>query len=1849
MSSAHGSDNNNTNGNQPKKVTASSRSEIKAVGNQDLKQLVRKAVAMPAAAVRAAMTTPTTAVAAARVGYDVISRLLSLLESGVAIDQAALKLTKTAIDTAGITDNGTLLAFNKALNHITVLNDVLTRIVSFHRTYQDSIASIDAPAKTLSTTKSSPGSVLDSTLVVFGKNYFDTIASVDVSSKSLSTTKTSQGYVDDSTLVTFGKVNPDVIAVSESFSFILSFGRSYTEIISSDDFLSRQFSKVRADTAAFVDTPVKLISKQNSDNFNTEETSVRGIGKARADTLSLGELRSLNFEKISQEILNSNDDSTLLFTKKIQDFIYAIESNVLSYTADTYNNTETQLSTISDNLSRVISFVRLFQDTATLSEQVGKSVTTTKADTYSATEDLSTYVSKPKNEPLVVNQQLTRVVSFNRLFTETNTAVDTLTRIISFRRNYTDIGLSVDAPAKTLSKAPFVDSSQVADVLTKTMLFPRGATDTASSSDSFSRLVSFSRAFNSGSNAVDTADIISTIKQYNRAFTEYAPASDVLSRNWTALRPQSEAMQAADVFGKVVNYQRTTNELLNAAEIFLRVATYNRAYSDTAAVAETFTKTMLFARIPADQATAQQTLSRYFSKVLSEVLRISDSYYFSTIYEPPAYPPADTQSITDSVRKLVSFIRNYADTAAVSQTDTIQYTKVAGANNFNIWSDFNDLLVSYELCQYYADYRIEYLTLTETSAKTLYKRVGPFTYYYDATWTDFNELSLGLDTDQELAQEFWRQAYSSDHELILTTDIFTKVVNYSRTQADTYNATDAAGRTLSRNVGDNIANVFNDFAELYYSNEFTSTEGGAGAQVLLTNTYPTYSVSIVTAGAGYTIGKVYTINTSLGGQCTFTVNGINGSGGITSVNNITGTPNGTLLRTDNSYLTDVAQLRLGGATDQEILQYNITTYLYYGVTETVDVGPKANEAKRNVVGQDLLFTLKPTTRGDSATYVETSSKQITKVAVDFYPQGFWNDYNELTFGSLTFDQDLTQSFIKSKPTSASAADVSSRATLGGIKVNTETLNFADLPLLLIKPNKADISNVVEVRSLTVQKSAGEMQPNTWQDYNEFLFSGLNGVDYGARFDLVLLPETFAKNFTKTLYFDSYIWRDYNELTFATVTDQDITFTWGDRQYTEISRVADDARRLIGKNNSEIIQVPETFSKEISIFGGDGRNASFFRDWLGIFPIGEHSPTGEPILDEELTLTFAPGSKTDFSLAADSRTKLITKAPIRRAPAFWYDFAELSFATEYDQELVQFSDNIRPETFEVTDLLVKLWTINRTFTDSITVTDSALLSVNGGPSFTLLYGTNDHAYSASALGKLIGVSAGEVPSYYSTWQDYTEVQLALELAQYYYRGTDSTVDIGKITDVKTNQFTKQGGRVQNIVTWFDDDLYFDRDLKQLFDQDYVTEMMRMVDLPLITYGKNQSEILNVPDPMVRNIDKNGIGDTTVAVAQNIVAPLYIQNFSDYDENIRFGNYPDYKIDKATVSDTRGNYFTKQGGFSPVFTWNDSFEVTRSVYDNTLLTYGNYAPSNNTFAQTIFDKYLDHIVYEELEEQIRTPYRTENMDAVDVFAKTVNYVRSYADTYSASSDPSKQLGKPASDTSSTTQTNTTYFNKVAAPKIADIWDDYVELHPFNDMVQNYPDYRVEFLTTVDVRTKSFTKAPSDIARASESLLFVKGKNPSHQVVLPELLGKSYAKPLGDQSELRYTDYNEILSFDPRLLEFGQFRNYKFDTARANDGRSNTYTKVGGAYRTHIWTDFEELTTPFNELTQYWPDYVTEYMTAGTDVTISLNKKVSENQRAIDAGVARLFKANIGYAENSPLYFAEDYESSTVSSTF
>lgn len=1775
MSNAKGSDKSNKISSTPNKVTATSRSEAKSASSQNLRQTVQKAVAMPAAAVRAAMASARTGAAAARVAYDVLSRLLTLVESGVVIDAKTLQLTKSAIDTVGITDDVSIVNLGKFHAQIVTLNDVLTRIVSYYRTYNDTAVSQDQPAKTISKAP-----------------FADT------------------ANYSDSRVFTIGKNFSEVLQTADNFGKVVSYVRNYQDIVQTADVKSFVVNKPKSDVISLADTFPKLISKPRADTFGLSDSDV------------------LTFGKNVTEILQSNDTNTLLFTKRISDFLLVADQFLGESGVLVVSDSEVDLSAISDSLSRVVAFVRFFQDTAR------------------STDTLSRVTQKPRQDTLTVNQQLTRVVSFNRAFNDTDTAVDVLTRVVNFRRTFAEPITSPDATAKSITKAPFVDNVSYGD--SNSLQYGKPKANLIAAADSFNRLVSFSRSFNSGANTVDTADIIATVKQFNRAFSEVPNIVENFSKVVTYIRQATpETQVATDNFTKLVSFVRTRSEIQQAADNFVKVVSFIRSFTETTTASETFSLTMLFARSFSETSRAtDQITARVFSKVLSDVIRVSESLYFSAIIEPSAFPPADTQSISDSIRKIVSFVRNYADTAKAQDTDVITYNKVAGANVFNVWSDFNELQGTYELCQYYPDYRVEYLKLNETFAKNYSKRIGPFTYYTDATWTDFNELSLGADIDQEVAQEFWRQAYSLDHDLVTFTETFRKTVSYVRTYNDTVGSADTTGRFFSRTVGDVRSRVFDDFAELFYTGETYANIRGYGATISVSQSAGVYSAIVVNGGFGFTAGHSFRVQLDSARSCTFTVATVNGSGTILTISGLSVST--TPVR--SSVLSDFLDFVYPILDDSESTNNYTISFTDTG-TIVASVGPESL-SRHSVLGQELLFTLRDRADGDKVSYTDTAARTFNKVAVDPYPQGFWNDYNELSFGGPSYlDQTLVQSFVKFKPTSVTILDVASLATLGFTKTNSETVNLLEVKTITLRKSAVDtVGAGNETLVKNISKTAGDFQVNTWTDLQEFIFSGLMGIDYGTRYDIVRVPDAIAKTYSKPyIYSNRYVWRDFNDLTFATTDDQDQLFDWGVTDYSDITRTMDDARRTIQPNKSEQINLLEGIGKEVSINGGDGRLASSFRDFLGINPIGEHSPTGEPIMDEELTLTFVPGRKTDFVRSTDSAPKTFTKYPVIRVAPYWSDFAELTLGTTYDQELLQYQPTTRPETIKTADLFAKIWSASRTFNDTVTVTDSMLLSKNGGPLFTLLYGTNDISRASESLARFVGLSAGNVSSYYSTWQDYPELEVSLELAQYYYRGTDSTVDIGKITDQKTNLFTKQGGRTQSIMDYFfNEEIFYDRDLRLQFAQDYVTEIIRTIDTPLFAYGKNSVEFVRLTETMPRVITKPYVGDTIVPVDRNIWNPLYIQNVSNYEEDIRFGNYPDTKVDSITLPENQINYATKDLGFGPVNTWNDYLETARSVYDLTLLTYGFYGVSNNTFAQTIFNRYLDEIVDEEHYELIRSPYRTEIIAATDAFTRTISYNRNYAENLNAVSQPSLQYSTTKVETVGVAFNSNRQFGKTAGQNVWQVWDDYVELHPFNELAQNYPDYRVEYLRSVDVSTRQFTKAPADIARPTDSIAFVKGKNPSDLPRATDLPQKGYSKILGDQSDFAWVDSNEILSFDPRLLTFGAYTEFKRDKVRTLDSDTVQYNKTAGSYRAHVWDDFMEVER-FTELTQYWPDYVTELILPSEQVSFNLTKRISDTFEANSSGVARLYPPN-GYATNTPIvYFADDYEDSIVSSTF
>lgn len=1784
MSNAKGSgkDNKLT---QPAKVVAQTRSEANAVSSQDLRQRAQRAVAMPAAAVRAAMASAAKgAVPAVRVAYDVLSRLLSFVETGHAVDRALLKTIKGALDTAMAGDALTQKTISKALNDIALMNEVVTRVISYNRTYTEAPQAADQPAKTLTKApRVDTARASDSRTVVLGKNYSDTLTFAD------------------------------------SFTKIVTFRRNPVEALTSLDIKAFAVSKPRADIARSTDA------------------KATNLGKPKADTINLAELKRLNLGKVINDISRASDSDRITFTKRINDFVSAVHQANVDYA---FTNSEVNLTQISDTLTRLISFVRLFTDVAR------------------PTDTLRSVVSKPRTERIVSADRVTRVVSFNKVFTDTERTADLLRRVVSYNRTRVETARAADAPAKQITKAPFVDTGRAIDASRRT--FSKRRTEIASAADTFSKVTQFSRAFSSTVATAQSIDVFSAVRQYRRSFFDTARGADQFRKVSTYRRLPTEVLRATETFAKVFFRPRNFADVSRATDAFIKVVSYNRTRVDIARAADTFAKTM-FRPIAVNSAVSSDFITaKFIAKRLRDLAGASDIFVITGNTRPGTFPPADQMKLRDIFKKLVSFIRTFNDTVTLAETKSKYVTTTVGTR-YSVWTDFNELIVDNDTTQTLRSYRTEWINSTDQVGKFYNKVANKLQTYYTNAYpiTDYNELSLArgssvssTDPDFTTTTQFdqdqfftYTDSYTADSERAIISDVVTRVIQSVRIFTDTAGANEVVGRTLQRTVGDVRSRIFDDVADLFYVNEYYSTVGGVGATVLVTNNYPVFGITITNVGVGYTVGQVFTLTTSSGNTVRFNVATINGTGGILTVNNIVGNAPRTPIQ--QSYFTDYyADLTFGkGTLDQDLAQYNALTFTFPG-PDTLNVGPRASEAKRSVWNQEMQYTLKDRADGDTVKYADSSSKQISKQARRYLPQGVLDDYAGLTFGTA-FDMDLTQTLSKSWPESISVIDISSRATLGPIKRNRDTVAAAEAKASLLRKPKADVAKPYEVFEKTFQKSAGKWVNSTWLDYNEISLFALSPLiemplEYGSRYELILLPEAIGKSTTKPLHFESYVWRDFNELSFGTVRDEEITFSWFNDSPSDIARTMDFARRTISPGKSEALTAQETLGKEITLGGiGDYRNKGQFRDWLGLFPVGETGVRGDPIMDEELLFIIHPGSRTDRFDATDTRTKQIDKYVVRRVAPYWSDFAELTFGTTYDQELVQYQPTTRNETTVSADLFRKVSTFLRTFNDAVRATDRMLLSKNGLAYTTyVLAPLSEVAKSQDTTGRQIGKLAGDYKSQSSLWFDFPELTVSYDLAQYYYHGTDSTLDITRSNDQKVNLFTKQAGRVQNIlnVNTLDPYIFFDTDLLQTFAQDYVTEIIHPLDQRTLSYTKSKSEIITLPEFLGKSIIKPGIGDTIVDEWQ-LYSPLYLNYFSNFEESLQ-KQYPPYRIDTVRPADTKANYYSKQVGFDAINKWYTNFEYLSN--DETDVTEGVIENRENTFAQIKFDKYLDEIIYEYNEEQIVTPFRVERTTAVDYFTRVLNTRRVYAEVIGAN-DQSTLSVSPGTkaETQNAIDVRTKQYNKTGGANLYTIWTDYNEIDVYQqDLTQYYEPYRVEYLKSIDAYVARFSKPRADTVKSQDSLTRVVGLGKNENPRSTDALGKFVRKPqVGNSTLTAWYDSFEILSFDPTLLTYGEIRTTRFDIGRANDAVGKRYNVVPGELKSRTWYDFNEFEIT-NALAQYWPPYVVEPAYVGDSITTRLiGKGLVETPISNDSGTVRVFSSNSYVRDTSP-YFAEDY---------
>jgi hypothetical protein len=628
------------------------------------------------------------------------------------------------------------------------------------------------------------------------------------------------------------------------------------------------------------------------------------------------------------------------------------------------------------------------------------------------------------------------------------------------------------------------------------------------------------------------------------------------------------------------------------------------------------------------------------------------------------------------------------------------------------------------------------------------------------------------------------------------------------------------------------------------------------------------------------------------------------------------------------------------------------------------------------------------------------------------------------------------------------------------------------------------------------------------------------------------------------------------------------------------------------------------------------------------------------MDEDLLFKLRPGDRTDRYDAVDANTKRIDKTILRTVAPYYSDFAELTFATVYDQDLVQYQPTTRNDGATSADLYRKVSTFIRAFNEVVRANDTLLLSKNGlAYSTYVISAIVQSTRSQDVTGRQLVKAVGDYKSQTSIWQDFVELEINLELAQFYYRAPDSTLDISRTMDQKANFFTKQAGRTQNVlnVNTFDADIFFNVDLQQIFAQDYVTEIIYTTDQPLILFGKNLADIVRLPETLSRVISKGSVGDTIVD-DWNAYSPLYLNYLSDLEDSLQ-KQYPPYRIDAVRSIDTVGNYYSKQVGFDARNKWYTQFEYLTN--DETILTEGVIENRDNTFPQQKFTKYLDALVYEYTEEQMWNPFRTENLNISDLFTRVISAQRIYTEA-SQASDKASILFSPArgfSDTAKYSDARNIQYTKAGGANLYTIWSDYLELDASLDLTQSYQPYRIEYLRTIDAYVAKFTKAPSDIVRTPET--FAKTIRPNkNEIINPiELVGKFFNKPqVGDSTLTAWYDSYEILSYDPTLLTYGEIKTTRFDIGRANDTVGKNFNIKAGDFKSRTWYDFNENDVSTG-LTQYWTPYTVEPARVFDSARRNINKGLNELPRATDTGSVRVFSSNSYVRDTSP-YYASDY---------
>lgn len=414
-------------------------------------------------------------------------------------DNSVFELSKAFSNLINTSDNFTkVIVFIRKPEDILIINENLSRIVDYNRAFQDNQSINDNRVFALSKVVSNSVNTSDDFIIIdFIKSFFETVdVSViqDLAVRSVAKRLADSFTVNDSDKIDFTKGNFETIVTSDRNALVFTKPLIET-LLQPLDLPAITVQKILRDAATnIVDFDIIDFTKFNADSVNTESFAVLNISKSIFDFQSTEDQTILNFVKNVFDSFTTVDSIPRIdFIKFLADTAIVEDlTNVFDGSTYTIDKTVTDFVISSENFSRIVNFIRAFQDVQSINELTAIDFNKILESTANNNDNLTLNNSLFKTDSIIgIEDVFNRVVEYSRSFTDEQLG-QTDSNIFNFAKILADINSINDDDILSVTKV-LSDILNISEI--SIIDFNKSRSDQVDTTDLFNRIVSFNRLF----------------------------------------------------------------------------------------------------------------------------------------------------------------------------------------------------------------------------------------------------------------------------------------------------------------------------------------------------------------------------------------------------------------------------------------------------------------------------------------------------------------------------------------------------------------------------------------------------------------------------------------------------------------------------------------------------------------------------------------------------------------------------------------------------------------------------------------------------------------------------------------------------------------------------------------------------------------------------------------------------------------------------------------------------------------------------------------------------------------------------------------------------------------------------------------------------------------------------------------------------------------------------------------------------------------------------------------------------------------------------------------------------------